>query len=208
MSMLERDLEELEQYLDNGLEPAAVAHLEKRVASETELAAALVELRAQRAVRSAVWQSMEPDTAASERMVWRVRGAMLDRQRSAAVEARNRLNPWRVASFSSAAAACLLFGFTFGRVIHPNVAAPNTAASTAGQAAIASGNGASSNLVEYKPGDRSVPITNDHGDVVAWQTFDSPEQAKSFYEDLHRAHTAPPVSGNIRTVDQEQPVPF
>ena len=46
----------------------------------------------------------------------------------------------------------------------------------------------------------SVPITDEYGHVVAFQTFDNPEQAKNFTEDLHHAR-----SGTAQPVKSPQP---
>jgi hypothetical protein len=220
MNVNEMDLDLLEQHLDCALDAAASSHLQARLADDSSLADALSELKAQRAVRAAVWQSMHPDTVAADRLTWRIRGAMLNQDRAAAEmapsQSRNLWNPWRFASICSAAAACVLLGFAVGRIGH----GPNT---TDQEKAIITSEGGSTPLAvniphgaplpnltpaPYTGPKISVPFTDpDTGTVVAWQTFDNPEQAKKFTEDLHAARTQspPPASaGNTRTVDQEQ----
>jgi hypothetical protein len=56
----EIDLEMLEDYLDDGLSPAQVEHVARRLAEEPELALAMHELRAARVLRAAAWRSLEP----------------------------------------------------------------------------------------------------------------------------------------------------
>ncbi len=214
--MLEQDLEQLEQYLDGMLEPVAVSLLENRLNSDTELASALTELKAQRAVRSAVWQSIEPDPASADRLVWRIKGAMLNQDRAAAVKAKSTWNSWRIASVSSAAAACVILGFMFGRVgrnspvtpIQGVVASGGTNGPTIAQYNSPVQSAGSAQLVSNTPKAKiSVPITDEYGRVVAWQTFDNPEDAKNFTEDLHKTReqqSAPVVPASPRLVDQQQ----
>ncbi len=215
MAMLEQDLEQLEQFLDGTLEPVAVLQLQARLNSDSELASALTELKSQRAVRSAVWQLIDPDSASAERLVWRIKGAMLNQERAVAVKSKFTWNSWRITSVSSAAAACVILGFMFGRVGHNN---PTTFIPSA----LTSGETNGSALVQYShpvqspipaqvvsnnlKAKISVPITDEYGQVVAWQTFDSPEEAKNFTEDLHksRAQQSTPVPAAPRLVDQQQ----
>jgi len=188
MTILENDLELLEEYLDGGLEKSAQLKLSDRLATDKQLSDALAVLRSQRALRQAAFASMEPTDLSTQQLMWRVRGAMLDQKRSNAVPMPSRWSQWRIASISSAAAACIILGFFFGRLGH----AGNTPISP-------------SNTAEAKI---SVPITNEYGQVVAWQTFDDANQAKSFTEDYHRTHVQPqrPIgSGQPTLVDQQVP---
>src|SRR5204863_1873896 len=50
----------LEDYLDGELSPVDIAHLERRLRAEPELADALARMSAEFAVRRAVWKSLEP----------------------------------------------------------------------------------------------------------------------------------------------------
>ena len=217
MAIVESDLELLEESLDGGLDAGASAALNVRLASDKDLAAQLVMLKSQRAIRQAALTSMEPDAASAERLIWRVRGAMHD-QKSKPAQPVRVWNSWNFASFGSAAAACLMVGFLFGRVGHSGIATtqehnPGIASNGGGSSLVDVKNDASSSPSQFVSMGHlpqiSVPVTNEYGQVVAWQNFDNPEQAKSFTEDLHRSRSAVPTnSGQVKVVDHEQEVPF
>jgi hypothetical protein len=216
MATLETDLELLEQYLDGELDSASALALETRLGSDTEFAETLAELESQRAIRSAVWQSIEPDQVTAQRLTWRVRGAMLEQDRKPVEQAGKLWNPWRAVGISSGAAACVLLGFLFGHGGH-NAQLIDTAGVNSGgtPTQIVSNTPIGGQLIQYSNSARaatakqkySVPITNEYGQVVAWQSFDSKDQAKNFTEDLHKANpqpAAPAATGQTRLVDQEQ----
>jgi len=224
MLNVESDLEQLEFYLDNALDGAELAALQNRLKADADFARSLAELKSQRAVRSAVWLSMEGDAGAVGRLQWRVRGAILQETKQAtvpAVVARNNgsalFSPWRMASVGSAAAACLVLGFFFGRLGHSSELPK-------GQNPSFIQNGQSENVAQLNriepgamppgvvapgavaPGEipvvreavartnptnsdpRAVPITDAYGRIVAWQHFATPEEASSFAKDLHGTH--------------------
>ncbi len=220
MNVKEMDLELLEQHLDGALESAALSQLQARLASDAALSDALTELKAQRAARSAVWQSIDPDTGAADRLIWRIRGAMLNQDRAVTqlvpAQSRSVWNPWRIASISSAAAACVLLGFAVGRIGHgPSTSGQENARVTGDTGATPMAVNLTHNVpvpAPYTGPKISVPFTDpDTGTVVAWQTFDNPEQAKNFVKDLHDARAQSPTpggAGNVRTVDQEQQAHF
>src|SRR5437879_4444882 len=99
MRLAEDDLELLETYLDGALGVVEVEALRHRLESESELSAALEELRGQRALRQAVWQSIEPDQATADRLAWRVLGATQQALRQPA-PSRN-WNTWQIARVGS-----------------------------------------------------------------------------------------------------------
>jgi anti-sigma factor RsiW len=222
MTILENDIELLEEYLDGTLDAAAQTMLRTRLAADQQLADALAQLQSQRAIRQAAFKAMEPDDATVQRLMWRVRGATLDQQRTAALQPRRHFsflgNQWRIASMGSAAAACMFLGFTFGRLGHSNTAAPN--GSGVGTSVVSTDTRGPTIAQVKNPDDQSsqftavgtaprisVPITNEYGQVVAWQTFDNPEQAKNFTEELHSTRNAsqPPVnSSQPKLVDSPQ----
>jgi hypothetical protein len=106
----EQLLEQLEEYLDGALPPDEVERLNARLASDSELAELLDELRDEREARAAVWRAMEPEQPQAN--------AFADRVITAAHRRAPRELGWsragRFAQFGSAAAACLLLGFFFG----------------------------------------------------------------------------------------------
>ena len=217
MQNVETDLEQLELYLDGALEPVGLSALEARLKSDESLTQTLTELKAQRAVRAAVWQSLEPDAAAADRLTWRIRGAMLQqKQQEKEVEPRRGWSQWRISSIGSAAAACLVLGFMFGRLGHPN----NSVGPTAGQSPLE--RIAVNNTPTIAPdpvravsdttprevvvqGD-AVPIYNEYGKLVTLQHFGSHDEAVQFAKDLHGTHvetSAPAISGPSRLATEE-----
>jgi hypothetical protein len=200
MMNLENDLELLEEYLDGALEKSQEAKLRDRLAADKQLSSTLAALQSQRALRQAAFATMEPTEVSAQQLVWRVRGAMLNQQRAAVVQPNRQWNQWRIASIGSTAAACMVLGFFFGRLGHTgNTVMPpsNTTPMTM--------------IADRATPKISVPITNEYGQVVAWQTFDNADQAKSFTEDFHRTHgqTQQPAGvGQTRLVDQQVQMPF
>jgi anti-sigma factor RsiW len=234
MNVQETDLQLLEEHLDGELSPADTAQLRQRLIDDPALSAVLKQLQSQRSLRQAAYRSMEPSEITAQQLQWRVRGAMLgQRQQTAQITAENatgqtsqktsqsisarssRWGQWQIARFGSAAAACLVLGFFAGRVGRGNggAATPSVPAPASPVGIVATGNqnltpeDNSSRFVPVSTAPRiSVPITNEYGQVVAWQTFDNPEQAKSFTEDLVHTHAQQSSSGSqTKLVDSPQP---
>lgn len=192
MPISTNDLESLEMYLDGALSDDQADIMRKRLATEAGLPAALEELRAQRAVRQAVWTSLEPDMASVDRLHWRLRGAIANQQRG------HRSHPWRFGRIGSVAAACIVFGFFAGWFGRGNgVAGPNgaTVPGGSGETPVAIDQQSPSTPVLNPAGTPIlVPVTNEYGQVVAWQRFRNTGEAKDFTEDLHRANHLPSVT--------------
>jgi hypothetical protein len=201
MMNVENDLEMLEEYLDGAMEKSQEAKLRDRLAGDSELAETLAELQAQRDLRRAAFAAMEPSEVSTQQLIWQVRGAMLDQQRANVVQPSPQSsqwrNPWRIANISSAAAACMVFGFFMGRLGHN------------GNSSVIPANATPMTNVAENTGPKiSVPITNEYGQVVAWQTFNNADQAKNFTEDFHRTHSQSQPAANLgqtRLVDQQVP---
>src|SRR4051794_5878772 len=103
MAVTRHDLETLEEYLDDALEPGDVEALRARLAGDEGLVAALGNVRAERSARQAFYQSLEPDDTAVDTLVARIRSDVSREQRP------NRF--LRPARYAVAAAACLAIGF-------------------------------------------------------------------------------------------------
>src|SRR2546430_7915531 len=116
MAIADVDLELLETYLDGGLDAFGARELTRRLAAEPALAAALEELQSQRVLRQAVWHSLEPDQATADRLTWQIRGRvaaeLAPQPRSAPTTRSRRWGPWQIARIGSAAAACIVLGFS------------------------------------------------------------------------------------------------
>jgi anti-sigma factor RsiW len=179
-TITETDLELLETYLDGEVTGADAGALQHRLQAEPELSMALDDLRAQRALRQSVWQTLEPDQKTADQLTWRIRGAMQTQQQA---PARRTWNTWQFARFGSAAAACIVLGFFVGWVGRGHHANVSTVVAP------------QSNPDQSVAQVQMVPVTNEYGQVVAWQPFKDPNDAKAFVEDLHRANTAAPATG-------------
>jgi anti-sigma factor RsiW len=204
MSNVEKDLEQLESYLDGALDAGELSVLDMRLKTDADLSNTLTELKAQRAVRAAVWQSNEPDAAAADRLMWRVRGAMLQqKQQDNVARTKRGWSQWRFASVGSAAAACLMLGFMFGRLGHATHLSNSNVPQfpSAGIAVNDPSAGAADpvrTISETVPhevivqGD-AVPIYNEYGKLVTVQHFGSHDEAVQFARDLHGTHVEPSI---------------
>ncbi len=189
MSVTDSDFELIESHLDGELSSALDEALRDRMGSEPELASALETARAERDARLAVFAAMEPDGGAVERV---------NRHASREVLRINREEFWKRTSHRlrivSAAAACLVIGFSVGRIVDSGVLnlQPRTPSATAQDPA--------SKAIE-------VALTDEHGHELGVQRFTSEERAREFVNDLDRWHqrqrelNEPRV---IRTVNEDQ----
>src|SRR5580692_12078080 len=161
MAVSENELELLETYLDEALPAGEAEALRQRLVVESELAGAAAELRSQRALRAAVWSSLEPTDTASEQMAWRIRGAMTDRH--------SGLSSWWTARVGSVAAACIVLGFFAGWMGRGgNVVGPAGTVTQNAAPAVAVNQ---PNPTPVLTGPFRVPVTNEYGKVVDWQQF-------------------------------------
>jgi hypothetical protein len=168
MSLSDSDLELLESHLDGELSVADEEALRERMNIEPELGAMLETLRGERDARRMAFVSMEPDDATVERF---------DRYASREIQRLDRESFWRRTSrtlrFVSAAAACLVIGFSVGRIMN-------------------------SGVLDHTPGDRNggmndpsvveVVLTDDSGHEIGVQRFPSREQANEFINDVDQWH--------------------
>jgi hypothetical protein len=165
---IDPDFELLENYLDGELSPAEVLRVERRLAAEPELAAALGRMGAQYDVRQAAYRSLEPDAGAIDALASAVgRGARrADRSRS-----HGRV--FRFGRLGGALAACVTISFVAGWM---------------GRGLAAAGNkpGAVASTPRGEPYVYQVALTDDHGNITAVQQFDKLEDAKAFAADVGR----------------------
>ncbi len=204
---IDADLDLLESYLDDALDPAGAAAVRVRLAADAGLSATLDRLRAERAGRAAAWASLEPDARAVDQLCWRVRGAVAaERSPPAAMRPRWESflpDPWRVTRFTSAAAACVLLGFFGGRLGRGPTPPPPSVAVTDQPAMVAAGS-PMDGPPAVADGPVEVPITDEYGRLVASQKFRTADEARRFLDDLHRARdgSAAAVDGPVRTVSE------
>jgi anti-sigma factor RsiW len=206
----DQDLELLETYLDGQLDTADAQLLARRLETDAQLSATLAELQSQRSVRQMVWTSLEGDDAGAQRLNWRIQGAMANAQRATHS---SRWSVWRIAQIGSAAAACAVFGFFagwVGRSNHASSVVVNPPMVQPVDNTLTVNTNPSNTSPNIKPAPSSpimVPVTNEYGQVVAWQQFQNADDAKNFTEDLHRANgaaTATPPDDKIKLMSDEK----
>jgi len=159
----DEDLEILENYLDGALSPREADRVTRRAALDPEWAAALDSLRAERAVRQAVWESGEPDFPAAHAAG---RAAV-----AAAVRSDRYVRLARLFRRVSGVAAGVLIAFAGGWVARGKLSSPAAAPAPSGPAA----------ATEFQ-----VALTDDGGNIIAVQHFSDPTRARAFAEDVGR----------------------
>ena len=168
MSLSDADLELLECHLDGELTLAEDEALRDRMNIEPELAAVLDALRSERDARRGAFLAMEPSDAAVERFN---RGATRELQRiDRETFWQNTASRLRVVA---AAAACLVIGFSVGRIADSGVLdrQPGQNVATADPA---------KPFVE-------VLLTDEGGQHLGVQRFTSHDDARDFITDCERA---------------------
>ena len=176
----DRDL--LEAHLDGELAPAEAEALGRRLAVDARLAAALEELRAERAVRRAVWGAYEPSDAEAAAVA------------AGAVAAAVRDGRWqhvaRVARLATAAAAVVLIAFAGGWVARGRLGADQAV-----PAVHSSGGGGARPFAStgggVGAGSFPVALTDESGRIIAVQHFDDPQSARQFADDVGRWQSRP-----------------
>ena len=187
----DHDLEVLEAHLDGSLPADASVALCRRLEAEPRLAAALKEVRSERAARYAVWASFEPDDARAEATVSTALASATrqDRLRRAARNAR------RV----TAAAAVVAIAFAGGWAARARVAPEQS--SPAARAPLHNAHHFVSSGGGEASGPYPVALTDENGNVTAVQYFDDPQAARDFAEDVDRwqsrARPRPADAGRI-----------
>lgn len=178
--MTESDVEILEMYLDDALSDQDLAAVAKRLADEPVMAAELERLRGERDLRRQLFASMEPTDAAVERLLGRVDESI---RRRTWWERQLKWGRW-----ATAAAACVVFGFTagyLGRSTSPQQGTGIAVNPTAPVEQVAdSGEHGQINFVGRVAGPAQVQLTDDSGKVVAVQHFESMDKAKEFANDI------------------------
>jgi anti-sigma factor RsiW len=179
MAVNDSDLELLHAYLDSELPMSECEGLWRRLASEAQLRGELDHLREDHALRTMVWNSLEPDDSS----VARLQAKLMRATR------REDIMSWmsNALRIVGAAAALILFGFTVGWVGHnrypgvPTISMPPT-----GSHVTASSGSPLPLTTKY-----AVEVHDRSGKLVVVLQFDSKEEAQQFVRDLS-AQSAPP----------------
>lgn len=174
----EQDQELLDEYLDGALPGEEAERLRGRLAREPQLAAALSQLESERAARSTVWVSLEPDDKQASALARRV-----------SVAAR-RQESWghvrRYARFGSAAAACMLIGYVVGWAAQDGPSAPGRGpGGAAGINQVGRGGGDGGNSAR-SAGRYRVPVGFDETGRPITQDFDTLDEAQRFAEEVRK----------------------
>ncbi len=180
MAVNDNDMELLHEYVDGELPVADCEGLWRRLAVEHDLMGELDHLRADHAVRTMVWNSLEP----AESTVARLEAKIMCATR------REDLMSWggNILRIAASAAALILFGFSvgwMGRDRYQGV--PVISHSTQDVSKTAStGLGGSTAALKY-----NVYVRDPNGKLVTVQQFDSLEQAQQFKRDMEAAQSSP-----------------
>ena len=174
----EFDLELLEAYLDDALSPGQVQHVAQRLLAEPELAAAMHDLRAERALRAAVWRTMQPSEARASSVADRVAREVCRREGW-----RRFFRAARTASAVAAAVAVFCGGWFLGHSGSDPAAGeiPSGRSPSSGVSTIQSS--------AHLPGLFEVPLKDPSGHVIAVQKFAREEEARQFNDDLMKYET-------------------
>jgi anti-sigma factor RsiW len=178
----DHDLEVLEAHLDGSLPADASVALCRRLEAEPRLAAALKEVRSERAARYAVWASFEPDDARAEATVSTALASATrqDRLRRAARNAR------RV----TAAAAVVAIAFAGGWAARARVSSEQSSP-TATRAPLRNAHNFITSGGGEASGSYPVALTDENGNITAVQYFSDPQAARDFAEDVDRWQSPP-----------------
>ena len=185
MAINDNDIELLHEYVDGELPVAECEGLWRRLAIERDLMGELDRLREDHAVRSMVWNSLEPDDSSVARLEAKLMRATR----------REDFMYWigNAARIVASAAALILFGFTvgwLGRDRYNGVPIANMP--TSGSHIAAAGSGPQLPLASKY----AVEVHDRTGKLVTVQEFDSMEDARRFVHDIQAAQSAAPSGGD------------
>lgn len=169
-SLSDRDLELLERYLDGDLAGSEAEDVRRRVAGDPMWGGALEGLREERSARMLVWRAMEGTRADGQRVAEHV---IVQARRQ---ELRRRV--FRAARGPAVAAACIAFfvagWFVRGQAVAGSPDKGGSAINLPGAREASGADGA------------QVALTDENGNIVAAQRFNSIDQARDFADDLIR----------------------
>jgi hypothetical protein len=166
----EHDLQLLESYLDDALAASQVEVVDARLAREPRLGEALGSLRAQRAVRAAVWQAIQGDGHATEALSQRLRRGITRHELMTRL-----LRGLRVGGGVAACVALVWGGWMIRGASAPSVA--RVVGPVPARHAVVPVDAA---------GIYRVALTDEAGKVIAVQPFTKLDDARQFADDLER----------------------
>ena len=187
MAVNDSDLELLHAYLDSELPMAECEGLWRRLATEGDLRGELDHLREDHALRTMVWNSLEPDDSSIARLQAKLMRATR----------RDDIMSWmgNALRIVGAAAALILFGFTVGWVgrVH-YLGAPTMISMPSTGPHVTTAGPQLPLTTKY-----AVEVHDRSGKLITVLQFDSKEEALQFERDLS-AQSAPPSGVDSSTV--------
>jgi anti-sigma factor RsiW len=174
MSVTDSDLEQLDTLLDGEMPEQEAQVLRRRLIFEPALSAAMQTLEMERSLRVQVWQSMEPDQAAMDRVAARVDRKMNNHLRFA----RSLSNFRRL----TAAAACIVVGVMVGRYGNWDRLTGGAAPTNNNTQLVTSEAHPPAPVPTAQP--VKLAVVDDYGRVVDYVTFPSQEEANKFTNEL------------------------
>ncbi|MGA2439354.1 MAG: hypothetical protein ABSH08_00215 [Tepidisphaeraceae bacterium] len=190
MAVNDTDLELLHAYLDSELPVSECEGLWRRLAIERDLMAELDHLREDHAVRSMVWNSLEPDDASIARLQAKLMRATR----------REDFMSWtsNALRIVASAAALILFGFTVGWLGRDRFnAAPNLANMPSSAPHVA---GVGDNMGIPLANKVAVEVRDRSGKLVMVKQFDSMEDARLFVQAVQAGQLAAPSGGDSNVI--------
>jgi len=181
MAINENDIELLHEYVDGELPVAECEGLWRRLAIERDLMGELDRLRADHAIRTMVWNSLEPEESTVARLEAKIMRATR----------REDIMSWggNILRIAASAAALILFGFSVGWMGRdryqgvPIVSHPSPDGSQIHSADF----GGSTATTKY-----NVEFFDGHtGKLLNIQQFDTKEEAEQFKRDFDAAQSSP-----------------
>jgi anti-sigma factor RsiW len=187
MAVNDNDMELLHEYVDGELPVADCEGLWRRLAVERDLMGELEHLRADHAVRTMVWNSLEPEESTVARLEAKIMRATR----------REDFMSWggNILRIAASAAALILFGFSVGWMGRDRYSGvPVVSHSSQNTSQMASTDIAPA-AMKY-----NVYVRNPSGKLVTVEQFDSLEEAQQFKHDFEAAQSSP--NGNDLNVVQ------
>jgi anti-sigma factor RsiW len=187
MAVNDNDMELLHEYVDGELPVADCEGLWRRLAVERDLMGELEHMRADHAVRTMVWNSLEPEESTVARLEAKIMRATR----------REDFMSWggNILRIAASAAALILFGFSVGWMGRDRYSGvPVVSHSSQNTSQMASTDIAPA-AMKY-----NVYVRNPSGKLVTVEQFDSLEEAQQFKHDFEAAQSSP--NGNDLNVVQ------
>lgn len=204
MSINESDLQAMDGVIDQSASTDESQRVEQLVA-DPSVAELMRQMRANRDARKTAIASLEPDDVTLERFHWRLSGAIADAREDEISQRKSSV--WGLSRVGSVSAACVVLGFFGGWLGRGQpTATPVNSVAHVGQPSNPShrqGQLTPVANITLSSGDIMVPVSNQYGQVVAWQRFHNSQDARQFTEDMNHANN-PGRNDHVKLMSGEQ----